>query len=347
MPALFARVRELAADTPGGIFQVPPYFAYVAKSFSVLEGIGLSVDPNYSIVDETLPYISQRILTDPSPRTAGALETFLFGDNKEDVASRVLDAGRVATLVDGARRYANTIAPAGEETAALATTAAAPATTPSVPSSALTSTRSAVAPPVAGPLAIETRPSTPVAFQSAVTTSDTSAMTAAGATDASLGVDVEEAADAILDLVFSAEPSPLQDVAIEQAARLVGAVSREQFGNLRKASGSPQFGPTDRSLLGVLVDPLGIFRASPLVNPDATDREALSAASQLADLATQLLPASAGTNEKPLLTEAEVERLQRSLAGKLWSRRQDLALVSRRFAAALLDQTAARVYARK
>ena len=67
VPSLFARVRELAADTPGGIFQVPPYFAYIAKSFSVLEGIGLSVDPNYSIVDETLPYISQRILTDGSP----------------------------------------------------------------------------------------------------------------------------------------------------------------------------------------------------------------------------------------------------------------------------------------
>ena len=84
MPALFNRVRELAADTDGGLFQVPPYFAYIAKSFSVLEGIGLSVDDNYSIVDETLPYISKRILTDPSPRTAGALESFLFGDDKED-----------------------------------------------------------------------------------------------------------------------------------------------------------------------------------------------------------------------------------------------------------------------
>lgn len=82
VPKLFAEVRALAADSDGGIFQVPPYFAYIAKSFSVLEGIGLSVDPNYSIVDETLPYISKRIITDPSPRTAGALETFLFGDSK-------------------------------------------------------------------------------------------------------------------------------------------------------------------------------------------------------------------------------------------------------------------------
>ena len=28
------------------------YFAYIAKSFSVLEGIGLSNDPNYSIINE-------------------------------------------------------------------------------------------------------------------------------------------------------------------------------------------------------------------------------------------------------------------------------------------------------
>ena len=39
VPVLFNRVRELAAESDNGIFQIPPYFAYVAKSFSVLEGI--------------------------------------------------------------------------------------------------------------------------------------------------------------------------------------------------------------------------------------------------------------------------------------------------------------------
>lgn len=76
VPALFNEVRGLAAGSPDGIFQVPPYFAYIAKSFSVLEGIGLSVDPEYSIINECLPYISRRIMTDPNPRTAGwALST--------------------------------------------------------------------------------------------------------------------------------------------------------------------------------------------------------------------------------------------------------------------------------
>ena len=79
MDALFDELRALSADAGASIFQIPPYFAYIAKAFATLEGIGLSADPNYSILNETLPYISRRILTDPSPRTAGALETFVFG----------------------------------------------------------------------------------------------------------------------------------------------------------------------------------------------------------------------------------------------------------------------------
>jgi hypothetical protein len=45
------------------------------------------IDPNYSIVKETLPYISTRIITDPSPRTGGALATFVYGEAKDDAVS--------------------------------------------------------------------------------------------------------------------------------------------------------------------------------------------------------------------------------------------------------------------
>ncbi|KAK7240404.1 hypothetical protein SO694_00115055 [Aureococcus anophagefferens] len=48
-------------------FDIPPYFAYIAKAFATLEGIGLGVDPDYSILNDTLPYISERMLSDPSP----------------------------------------------------------------------------------------------------------------------------------------------------------------------------------------------------------------------------------------------------------------------------------------
>ena len=122
MPQLLDKVNALAAENGGSVFQVPPYFAYIAKAFSVLEGIGLGIDPNdsnpnpypdpnpnpdpnpdpdpdpdpdpnpgidpnYSIVKETLPYISTRIITDSSPRTGGALATFVYGEAKDDAVS--------------------------------------------------------------------------------------------------------------------------------------------------------------------------------------------------------------------------------------------------------------------
>jgi aarF domain-containing kinase len=46
------------------VFVIPPYFALILRAFSVLEGIGLEVDPDYTIVDECYPYISKRLLTD-------------------------------------------------------------------------------------------------------------------------------------------------------------------------------------------------------------------------------------------------------------------------------------------
>ena len=94
------------SDTYGNIFQVPPYFAYIAKAFGVLEGIGLSSDPNYAIVGECLPYISQRLLSDTNPRTGDALKSFIFGVDK-DRFDRVIDSDRVELLVKGYSNYAS------------------------------------------------------------------------------------------------------------------------------------------------------------------------------------------------------------------------------------------------
>lgn len=46
------------------IFVIPPYFALILRAFSVLEGIGLDIDPDYSIVNACYPYVSKRLLTD-------------------------------------------------------------------------------------------------------------------------------------------------------------------------------------------------------------------------------------------------------------------------------------------
>lgn len=65
------------------LFQLPPYVLYVARAFSTLEGIGLSIDENYAIVQECYPYLAQRLFTDRSPRAKRALKAML-GLNEEE-----------------------------------------------------------------------------------------------------------------------------------------------------------------------------------------------------------------------------------------------------------------------
>ncbi|EOD27052.1 hypothetical protein EMIHUDRAFT_450128 [Emiliania huxleyi CCMP1516] len=84
------------------LFALPPYVLYVARAFSTLEGIGLSVDEDYAIVQEWLrsppqvsvdafkpalgptehglecyPYLARRLFTDRSPRSKAALRAML------------------------------------------------------------------------------------------------------------------------------------------------------------------------------------------------------------------------------------------------------------------------------
>merc|ERR1740130_655254 len=59
------------------LFQLPPYMLYVARAFSTLEGIGLGVDEDYSIVQECYPYLARRLFTDRAPRAKTALGAML------------------------------------------------------------------------------------------------------------------------------------------------------------------------------------------------------------------------------------------------------------------------------
>ena len=55
----------------------------MSRAFATLEGIGLSSDPNYSILSECFPYLAKRLLSDDSPRARGALRTLLYGTGDE------------------------------------------------------------------------------------------------------------------------------------------------------------------------------------------------------------------------------------------------------------------------
>jgi aarF domain-containing kinase len=58
---------------------IPPYFTNIMRSFSTIEGIALKVDPSYSMVQECMPYLSRRLLTDNNPKMRAALRLMLYG----------------------------------------------------------------------------------------------------------------------------------------------------------------------------------------------------------------------------------------------------------------------------
>jgi hypothetical protein len=39
------------------VFAIPDYFVYMSRAFATLEGIGLSADDKYSILNECFPYL--------------------------------------------------------------------------------------------------------------------------------------------------------------------------------------------------------------------------------------------------------------------------------------------------
>mmetsp|Transcript_30647 Transcript_30647/g.99664 ORF Transcript_30647/g.99664 Transcript_30647/m.99664 type:complete len:823 (-) Transcript_30647:51-2519(-) len=92
-----ALIGELSAmtSTYGNLFQIPPYFAYILRSFAVLEGIGLQADPSYAIVQECYPYLARRLFTDDSPRAQAALSKMIYDTSGEQLnARRLVRLGR-------------------------------------------------------------------------------------------------------------------------------------------------------------------------------------------------------------------------------------------------------------
>ncbi|GKY92921.1 hypothetical protein MPSEU_000261100 [Mayamaea pseudoterrestris] len=247
------QLQALAAKNDGNLFQLPAYFAYIAKSFSVLEGIGLTNDRNYSIVKECLPYISQRLLTD-TQNLGPALNTFLFGPDKSN-PNRLVDYDRVEQLVEGFGDF--TVASSG----------------------ALLGKES------------ERR------------------------------VEVLEGiADKVLDLILTEEPSPLQEIFLEQLAKIIASGSRTIFERVRERSGIL---PSGRTLLGTVVDPLGLWRTSPLFRTNELDEKTLETTQKLIDLVQRQLALSnnvAGIDLSNISREESIE-LSSILTRKIWERR--------------------------
>lgn len=264
------RLQDLTAEK-GNLFQIPPYFAYIAKSFSVLEGIGLSNDPKYSIINECLPYISKRLLTDKE-RMGPALSTFIFGPNKSQ-PDRIVDYKRVEQLVEGFGEY---------------------------------------------------------------TTSTSGALL--GKESASRTELLEGAADQILDLVFTEEETPLQQIFLEQLAKLIASNSRSVFTQIRERSGVL---PSGRTVLGTVMDPLGLWRTSPLVRVNELDERTVETTRKLISLAQRQIAERSGSQfDLSTLSSAETIQLATILAREFWERRRGVVQTGGRLARQLLQLTA-------
>jgi len=89
-------------DKYGNILQIPTYFAYILRSFSILEGIGLSNNPEYQIVQGCYPYIARRLFNDDSERAKAALRAMLYMPGK---GGDQLNARRLVKLANAFRSY--------------------------------------------------------------------------------------------------------------------------------------------------------------------------------------------------------------------------------------------------
>ncbi len=73
------RFSELMYEYP---FRVPAKFALIIRSLVTQEGLALTLDPNFKIVEIAYPYVARRLLTGESPRLRRRLIEVLFKDGK-------------------------------------------------------------------------------------------------------------------------------------------------------------------------------------------------------------------------------------------------------------------------
>lgn len=70
---------ELMYEYP---FRIPAKFALIIRSLVTQEGLALSLDPNFKIVEVAYPYVARRLLTDESPELRRRLLEILFKRGK-------------------------------------------------------------------------------------------------------------------------------------------------------------------------------------------------------------------------------------------------------------------------
>ena len=91
------RFADLVYEYP---FRLPPNFALIIRSLVTLEGVALSLSPDFRIIAVAYPYVARRLLTDESPQLRQRLQEVLFRDGK-------FRWQRLESLIDIARTDGN------------------------------------------------------------------------------------------------------------------------------------------------------------------------------------------------------------------------------------------------
>ena len=79
-------------------FRLLPYFTLIIRSLSTLEGIALSVDPDFKIFLAAYPYVMRRLLTDNCAETRAVVRELLLTPGGNLRWERVLSFAEVAAL---------------------------------------------------------------------------------------------------------------------------------------------------------------------------------------------------------------------------------------------------------
>lgn len=59
-------------------FRVPAYYALIIRSLVTLDGIAITVDPDFKVLSKAYPYVAKRLLSDPAPQLRTSLQELLF-----------------------------------------------------------------------------------------------------------------------------------------------------------------------------------------------------------------------------------------------------------------------------
>ncbi|CAM9428889.1 unnamed protein product, partial [Phaeothamnion confervicola] len=215
-------VEELGKQYP---IQIPSWFGLVIRSFGALEGLGLQLDPQYSIVQACFPYLARRLLTEDTPRMHKMLRAFLYGKD-----GRYLKVDRVDEIVGGYRTFTALAAEASTPDAArgrvgmlasvsgggIAAAAGAPGTAGSPFSGTMTLASTSGSATTSMGATMEPIGAAPVSAAPA-------ASAAAGAADP---LSDPVARDA-LQLLFAKDGNYVQDLVVEELVRMTDALGRE------------------------------------------------------------------------------------------------------------------------